>query len=1007
MQPPFFNKKKPLNFSPLENFHPKGKNFRQQLRTLFEKQKKPILPPSLKLETKIISPDLRLSILTESGTIPLPPKKNCTKKICTIDDTVSFSPPCTSTPFVKLEGNEISASSFLLLPNTRKSKQKKWKKAKKAMPQPSQSSIPPKADAQSISDPAFQDPLKTRFDCFPPFADTQTPLTKVGPLSMLTDTHAALSLSLSSGALAASVLASQSTTDSSSLRACTTPQPIARSPVHQCAPSNTSSGPSFSTPPSSSPSSEHLSALPRRSSSSSSTSGFLPFPSSSPFSQKAHFSASSIPGSPPSVDDANQPLFQGTSLSLMKKTKENKCPKSHLAFHKFSNLCVWPEDTKAHEPCSSSHYPPVNPFVKLRGDLPLFSPCLQNKLFSPNPSVILEDLYLPPLSFSTIFSFKKLEAICDHFLQIKKITQNERKIIAPKSGVGPSLFADFFQSFLDKQPNYFFSQLMQNNYFDFRCKPPSLRLQKQVVPHFLTVQNVAHEVALKQTRETTEHLVQRLRGGGSIKIPKKLLPKIDFEVCLPGISSPPQPNIESILFSELKEKLSTNQKIDSREDLHVLLDLSDKFDAQPIAELFEIFSSSESANSLTFLIALKTSNVPRDPFAILRRDTRAFVNSFKPFVSSAFLHLADGPKIPSFIVYLVSKKPHFPQKQILLDNGLAPPISGGLQRTVVETVALVQEISLNYREVCKRLVPPTDKEAPETAIGISKITLADCAFVRFYFACRNEDLEVLQKAATESQTTAECVFWTTPVSTIDTQNDLTNLLRVSNPTNTHMKLPTLSTAILKAAEETNTQTLALLPHDAVSMLALVKKNANEFISKLCSDCFLIQKLETKRSTTVSGNALMIYPVPNQGAQNSMSLQELKEIITPIFHNSTIEVRQKALRVHCPQQLLQVWRNFRGHILYQKVRMCKEKENDDQRKKWWNSLSKEEVQQINITREHLFALLADSKPKISPPPIPISSSSPPCSFSSKRPRLEESAGTFEAEGYFQQSHPMFQ
>ncbi len=377
-------------------------------------------------------------------------------------------------------------------------------------------------------------------------------------------------------------------------------------------------------------------------------------------------------------------------------------------------------------------------------------------------------------------------------------------------------------------------------------------------------------------------------------------------------------------------------------------------------------------------------------------------------MSSAFLHLADGPKVPSFLLYLVSKKPHFLQKKILLDNGLAPPISGGQRRTVVETVALVQEIGLNYREVCKRLVPPTDKEAPETAIGISKLTLADCDFVRFYFACRNEDLEVLQKAATESQKTAGCVFWTTPVSTIDTENDLTNLLRISNPTNPHMKLPTLSAAILKAAEETNTQTLALLPHDAVSILALVKKNATEFISKLCSNCFLTQILETRRSITVGGNALMIYPVPNQGAQNSMSLQELKEVITPIFQNSPIEVRQKALRVHCPQQLLQVWRNFRGHILYQKVRMCKENENDEQRKKWWDSLSKEEVQQINITREHLFTLLAESKSKISPPPLPISSSSPPCSsVSAKRPRREDNAGTFETDFDFHQSHQMFQ
>lgn len=486
-----------------------------------------------------------------------------------------------------------------------------------------------------------------------------------------------------------------------------------------------------------------------------------------------------------------------------------------------------------------------------------------------------------------------------------------------------------------------------------------------------------------QFRESTEHLVQRLRGGELLKIPKKILPKIDFIL-------EDEDNLQQkiLSFSTFTKKLLDGEKLENNENPTIFLDLTKKVDPKKIISLFSALSASTDGIGATIVIALRAPNIPRNPLSFLRRDTRASVNCLKPHVHTAFLHLSESNG-QAFVVYLASKiAPPNQNQKILLSNGITSTLSGGGSRTYVEAVCIASENNKKYKDLCA-MIAGSDEETPETTIQMGKRTDSETTMYRFCFACKNENLPRLQNNSSKSLTAEANFFWIAPISILDSQTQTEDFLRVSFSAphyKTARPLVDLSILSKQAAQETDTYILALLPHDHNSLLVVVRHSSPEFYSHLLKTGKLqVQELRTSKASFIAGNCLMIYPVPTHaGGQNSLSLEKLKEAVRPLFPFTEIEVKRNGLRVLCSSEQLDTWRTFSGFIYHQKVKMCKEKENDASRKAWWDSLSEGTMKKVNLTRESFLACLGQDKPN--PFPSPISTSS------AKRPRTENESGT---------------
>ncbi len=172
--------------------------------------------------------------------------------------------------------------------------------------------------------------------------------------------------------------------------------------------------------------------------------------------------------------------------------------------------------------------------------------------------------------------------------------------------------------------------------------------------------------------ETVEHLVHRLRGG-DLKIPKNILPKIDF--FLQEEEEQRQPN--KLGIAAFTSRLLANERFEGVENPTFLLDLSSDVDGKKILQLFSAFTQSEGLGA-TIVVAMKASNVPRDPLATLRRNTKPYVNAFKPYVRAALLHLHERLHHLAFITFFVSKvsPSSTPTQKIFIDKGVTPALLG-------------------------------------------------------------------------------------------------------------------------------------------------------------------------------------------------------------------------------------------------------------------------------------------------------------------------------------------
>ena len=100
----------------------------------------------------------------------------------------------------------------------------------------------------------------------------------------------------------------------------------------------------------------------------------------------------------------------------------------------------------------------------------------------------------------------------------------------------------------------------------------------------------------------------------------------------------------------------------------------------------------------------------------------------------------------------------------------------------------------------------------------------------------------------------------------------------------------------------------------------------------------------------------------------MSSDELRGIIEHLFQTKNIESRKKGFRIFCDPETLATWRNFEGFLSYQKVRMCKEKEKENERFMWWISLRGEQKDEINEKRKASFLGISTSEITHLPPGV---------------------------------------
>ncbi len=1019
----------PLNFSRLQTFHPKGKNFRQQLRTLFEKQSPhfPSLPNKLPENKKVASfPAIKLAILTESGAVPLSHPKSA-------ENLSSFVPPCTSASFVRFEGDHISGNSFAPK-NTHKAQQKRWNKRKKLSAQ----KAPERAPLTEVV-----------VDSATALADTQREESNLEEMSSALRGSEKTSLTFSSSHTVPFCVESsasplhqllpsfRSSSPQPSLRSdfpqpneCSASSLSVLSPLRPLSPMSpilllqTEEEGSLSPSPypsvaasafrSSSFSNSPLPSFPALSASSPPSTSLLSVPTFPPETLshthswgKSNFSldTNSFSFSLAEVIGTNveQSLPQGTPLPIQKE-KQNllsfkttkifqplvKCPRGHISFGE-PNFCFLTENKKFQEAlnnvsevaCFHSSTREANSFP---GKKPIFfqnpQPSTKNLPFlqhQSEPKMLDDEINsencLPPTCLMPVSASLPSDLSESTFtFTAPLIRSSSLKEVAIKMR-NPKTFQDLF--FCLFQAHLWEVREPLTTSISIRGDPDVLLLK--FLPFFWKIVEInEHRLYLgesvavesknckmipprdlpisphpKKEKETLQHLVLRLRGG-KITLSRRLLPKIDFFLTFTE-------NITETTFpiSTFIEHLSASKEL-PKENPTLLLDLTAGFETKVILNFFENFKKSENGLSATIVVALSALNVPRDPLAILRRDTRPFVLSFKPFVKQAVLHLSNDSSTSAFVLYFLSRtNPSPPTKKIMVNRGYTPTLIGGGKRVFLEAVFLSREEAKQHIDICREILfPLIEEETAETTIPLNKKVLADCTLFRFLFACKKENFEVLKEKSKKSFTSE--AFWLAPICLLDTQEEAVEFFRVflkePTPIPSASLLLQLSSLVEQAAKETSTAILATIPTDQFSLLLAVKRPPSEFFSSLLLN-LQVQKLTTNGAQLLPGSSLMVYPIPNRsGGKNSMTLEELKSTIQPMFIGSEIEKREKGLRIKCNQGTLETWRNFVGYIFHQKIRINKERENETERRLWWESLTEEKVRQINFTREHLLSLL---------------------------------------------------
>ncbi len=457
-------------------------------------------------------------------------------------------------------------------------------------------------------------------------------------------------------------------------------------------------------------------------------------------------------------------------------------------------------------------------------------------------------------------------------------------------------------------------------------------------------------------RETTEHLVLRLRGGKT-QVPKDLIPRIDFVLSEKG----PSDGVLDLL--QLQTLFQTNDPSLRDADHFLLIDMTrDEISKKSLSSFLECFAQSEVGKNLTLIYAMRTLNIARDPKIILKLDTSHHLNLLKPFTHSANLHLS--PK-SAFLVCTASKNQRgiFSSK-IFYEKGITTRPTDGGNKVLVEITTITDQ-GKNHLEAFRELF--SSQSHVQGVIPCGKAQLEQKAMLKWLSVCEKSKILELKSRSKESIKKTN-PLWISEMHLFESSEKDFDFLSLSffekKPKNEVTLL--LSEAALKAADEKQTRIYALTPSDPVSLLVIVDKNSFPFYSSLALSDIRIKILTQTGAQDITRsqkNALVVYPVSAKEAL-PLSLEELLPLLRTIFRQEKIEIRRKGLRVHCSPETLNTWRTFEGFISFQKVRMCKENENAEQRKSWWGGLREEERALVNEQRMRALSRFEEeSEPKV--------------------------------------------
>lgn len=467
-----------------------------------------------------------------------------------------------------------------------------------------------------------------------------------------------------------------------------------------------------------------------------------------------------------------------------------------------------------------------------------------------------------------------------------------------------------------------------------------------------TNENISTKAQTPPKQESTmvkgpRTLVLRLRGGGGIEvpIPEIFVPKIHFDLVeLEGEAK----ELPRMTFSQLLQKIYIEDPSFSDLCPYAQIDtISNKFTTKVLEEFLKSFFSTLKLNTVTLVLIMKTQNIPRDPLAFLTRDTRPFVQISLPFLKSAHLNLQPG-KPGVLVAVLYKEESTAPISRVYHKKGIVPALSGTNQVIGIETVVRVNDEETQHRQIFSQIFPGLGNEI-NSLIVCGKKVVAEYVLLRFIFFTKRENFSALSQLAEESWGREEKSFWIADINLLDSIcGSSFDFFLLSGYLPDFLSSGTKK--VIEISKLTTTKVLSIIPKNHSSLFIVTEKGTQDFCRLLLENSFKILVLSSKGAKEIPSSGLMVYPIPNsKDAACVMSPEELKKILEQLFQTKSVESRNKGFRVFCDKETLETWRSFEGFLSYQKVRMCKEREKEKDRSRWWGSLRGQEKDKINEKR----------------------------------------------------------
>ncbi len=377
------------------------------------------------------------------------------------------------------------------------------------------------------------------------------------------------------------------------------------------------------------------------------------------------------------------------------------------------------------------------------------------------------------------------------------------------------------------------------------------------------------------------------------------------------------------------------------------------------------------------MLLLRVPNIPRDPFAILRKEVRAVPQALKPYLTSLNLALdikytadlktgcliaAHSPKLATGV----------PSSSIFHGTSLTTTITDSPTYVFLEASTLFDTRSLSQDAFFAALASELADEVTSNSIVITRrVTAQDFCLLNYIFACPRHSLarimNVVRCPSNERQT---IVQWAGSITNIDDFAEQSDHLLITVPKSTRTPAPP-STII--------SHPLTMLTRD------IQKIGGNgEYIAlptslnSICVTCprgtlapglimhmprkYQITNLSTYAPSHLARpfeKALMVYPAlrVSQSECPRTILDQLETMLHVLFETGEIERRQHGFRISQLEES-DLWRNFEGYLGPLKVRMSLEAEKQDASDAWWYRLGDREQKQLNdLRREKLSKISA--------------------------------------------------